>query len=168
MGVLGALSHGPCETTMVPEGQWTVCNDGFSLLERGHAPVAWALHLQSDEGAVAKAERSAAAAREAIDHPVEDSDCGPYPCSSYLRNHDDPERDAYLHSLSDAKLARLDALIRAWEHQESKRELEEARAGNTTLHERLKQIAAYEAELDRTKALARVDAKSLHGPEAEE
>jgi hypothetical protein len=153
---------------MVSEGQWTVCNDGFSLLERGHGPVAWALRLQADEDPVAKAERSSAAAREAIDHPVEDSDCGPYPCSSYRSNDDDPERDAYLHSLSDAKLARLDALLRAWEHQEIERELEQARAGNTALHERLKQIAAYEAELEGTKVLARVDAKSRREPEAEE
>lgn len=149
MALLGALLHGGCKTSKVPEGQWTVCEDGFSLLERGTAFVATALLLKADEDPVAKAEREAAAARADIDLPVEDSDCGPFPCSDYVRNEENPKRDAYLLTLSSHEIARLGALIRAWEDQEIVRELAQARAENTALQDRLKEIAAHEAALDK-------------------
>jgi len=155
MGVFGALFHGACETTSIPEGKWTVCRDGFSLLERDGAPVAWALRLKPNEDAVKKAQRKAA--RDEIDRPVEDSDCGLYKCSSYSSGDDDPGRDAHVYSLSDYERARLAALVRAWEREEVDRELEQARAENTALHERLKQIAVYEAQLERAEAVAQVD-----------
>lgn len=145
MGLLGALLHGDCKTSMVPEGQWTVCNDGFSLLERGPAVVATALRLKPNENPVAKAERDAAAARAEIDLPVKDSDCGPFPCSAYLRDEKNPKRDAYLLELSNYEIARLGAMIRAWDEQEIDRELEEARAENQALQARLEEIEAHEA-----------------------
>lgn len=151
MAFLGALLHGrldgSCETSTVPEGQWTVCNDGFSLLERGPAPVAMALFLRPNENPVAKAERAAAAARAEIDLPVKDSDCGPFPCSAYLRDEEDPKRDDYLLELSNYEIARLGAMIRAWDEQEVDRELEEARAENTALQARLEEIEAHEARV---------------------
>lgn len=67
MALLGALLHGDCQSTKVPEGQWTICNDGFSLLERGRAPVAFVLRPEQKEDPVAKAERKAAAARAGED-----------------------------------------------------------------------------------------------------
>ena len=47
--VLGAMYRGSCETTEVPEGQWTVCDDGFSMLEREEPTAAWALGLRPGE-----------------------------------------------------------------------------------------------------------------------
>ena len=155
MGLLGAVLHGGCKTSMVPDGQWTVCNDGFSLLERGPAVVATVLRLKPNENPVARAERDAAAARAEIDLPLEDSDCGPFPCSSYLRDEEDPKRDAYLLELSDYEIARLGAMIRAWDRQEADRELEEARALNMALRARLEEIAAHEAEVRSAEGLAR-------------
>lgn len=157
MGFLGAVLHRGCETTHVVEGKWTVCDDGFSLLERGRAPVAWMLRLKPDEDPVAKAERQAAAARAEIDLPVEDSDCGPFPCSAYLRNDEDPERNAYLRSLSEHEIARLGALLRAWEDQEVTRELEQARTDNTAVQARMKEIVAHEAALERMETVARIE-----------
>lgn len=154
MGFFGAVLHRGCETTKVPEGYWTVCEDGFSLLERGHGPVAWVFGRNKDEDAVAKAERKAAAARDDIDRPVEDSDCGPFPCSDYVRKDDDPKRAAYLITLSDYEIARLGAMIRAWEDQEVARDLQQARAQNTALHARLKEIAAHEADIERAHGVA--------------
>jgi hypothetical protein len=160
MALLGALLHGGCKTSVVPEGQWTVCEDGFSLLERGHAPVATALLLKPNEDPVAKAEREAAAARADIDLPVEDADCGPFPCSDYVRNEEDPKRDAYLLTLSSHEIARLGALIRAWEDQQIVRELAQARAQNTALRDRLEQIAVHEAEVKQAEAVARDEQSS--------
>lgn len=154
MALLGALLHGGCETSAVPEGQWTVCNDGFSLLERGRPVVAMALRLDAHEDPVAKAEREAAAARAEISLPVDDADCGPFPCSDYVEEKEDPKRNEYLLTLSDAEIARLGALIRAWDAQEIERELEEARANNHALKERLAEIAAHEAELEQAEAMA--------------
>ncbi len=180
MALLGSLLYGGCETTTVPEGQWTVCDGGFSLLERGGAPVASLLRLAPDENPVAKAERKAAAARADIDLPVEDSDCGPFPCSAFLRDDDDPKRNAYLLTLSDYEIAHLGALLRAFEDQEIDRALEQARAQNTALQARMKKIVAHEAELERADAVAshdveperaetvaRIDAESLKGTGAE-
>lgn len=48
-GVLGAMYRGSCKTTKVPEGQWTVCDDGFSMLEREEPTAAWALGLKPGE-----------------------------------------------------------------------------------------------------------------------
>jgi hypothetical protein len=159
IGLFGALFHGECETTMIPEGQWTSCRDGFSLLQRDGGAAAWALRLKTNEDAANKAVRSRA--REDIDDPVEDSDCGRYPCSSHFNDDDDPERGAYLDSLWDYQKARLAAVLRAWERQEIERDLEQARAENTALHERLKQIAEYEAQLEHAEALAQVDPESV-------
>lgn len=154
MGFVGVMLHRGCETAKVPEGDWTVCEDGFSLLERGGGPVAWMLGRSHDEDAVAKAERNAEAARDDIDRPVRDSDCGPFPCSDYLGDADDPKRDAYLATLSSYEIQRLGALIRAWDSQEIERELEQARGQNTALQERLKEIVAHEAALERARAMA--------------
>ncbi len=159
LGLFGALFHGECETTMVPEGQWTSCRDGFSLLQRDGGLAAWALRPETNKGAAIKAARSRA--REDIDYPVEDSDCGLYPCSSYFNDGDDPERGAYVDSLWDYQKARLAAVLRAWEGQEIERELVQARAENTELHERLKQIAEYEAQLEHAEALAQIDPESV-------
>ena len=159
IGLFGALLHGKCETTMIPEGQWTSCRDGFSLLQRDGGAAASALRPKTNKDATNKAARSRA--REDIGDPVEDSDCGLYPCSSYFGDDNDPERGAYLDSLWDYEKARLAAVLRAWEHQEIERELVQARAENTELHERLKQIAEYEAQLEPAEALAQVDPESV-------
>ena len=103
IGVLGAMSHGNCKTTEIAEGQWTVCNDGFSMLERNGATAAWALGLRPGE--------------------------------KQLRNARVPNR--------------LHDDVRASKRQELERDLEQARAENTALHARLKEMAAYEAELER-------------------
>jgi hypothetical protein len=160
MALLGALLHGGCKATEVPGGQWTVCNDGFSLLERGRAPVAFALRLKPNGDPVAEAEREAAAARADIDHAVKDSDCGPFPCSSYMRDEDDPKRDAYLLTLSDYEIERLGGLLRAWEEQETVRALERARASNAPLQARLREIAEHEAKADRAKTVAERDERA--------
>jgi len=154
MGFLGVMLHRGCETAKVPEGDWTVCEDGFSLLEREGGPVAWMVGRRHDDGAVAEAERKAEAAREDIDRPVRNSDCGPFPCSDYLGDTEDPKRDAYLMTLSAYEIQRLGALVHAWDSQQIERALEEARAQNTALHERLKDIAAHEASLERAGAVA--------------
>lgn len=78
---------------------------------------------------------------------VKDSDCGPFPCSAYLRDEKDPKRDDYLLELSHCEIARLGAMIRAWDEQELDRELEEARAENTALQARLEEIALHEARV---------------------
>lgn len=106
IALLAALRHGNCDTTQSAEGQWTVCNDGFSLLEREKPVVAMALRLKPDEDSVATAERNSAAAREDIDLPVEDSDCGRFLCSTYVANEYDPDREAHVLSLSDRERAR--------------------------------------------------------------
>ena len=100
IALLAALRHGNCDTTQSAEGQWTVYNDGFSLLEREKPVVAMALRLKPDEDSVATAERNSAAAREDIDLPVEDSDCGRFLCSTYVANEYDPDREAHVLSLS--------------------------------------------------------------------
>lgn len=110
IGVLGAMSHGNCKTTEIAEGQWTVCNDGFSMLERNGATAAWALGLRPGE--------------------------------KQLRNARVPNRPQ-----DD---------VRASKRQELERDLEQARAENTALHARLKEMAAYEAELDRAGSVAHV------------
>jgi len=142
-----AMGHGHCKTTQIDDGKWTVCDDGFSLLERETPLVATALRSKPTEDAVAQAERKAAEGREKVDLPVEDSDCGRYLCSEYLEGERDPKREAYRRSLTDRELARLHARSRAWRRQEVMRGLEEARASNTALHERLAEIAAHEAQL---------------------
>jgi hypothetical protein len=161
IALLAALRHGNCDTTKLAEGQWTVCNDGFSLLEREKPVVAMALRMTPDEDPVAKAQRSAAAAREEIDLPVEDTDCGLFLCSTYLENERDPEREAHLLSLSDRERRRLEARLEAWEEQEVMRELEEARAANTALHERLAVIAAHERELASAEASKRREQETV-------
>jgi len=113
IGLLGAAYHGGCQTTEVPEGQWTVCRDGFSMLERNGTIAAWVLGL----------------------HPGEDR----------IRNAnaaDEPE-----------DLAR--------ERQEIERDLEQARSRNTELQERLREMEAYEAQLERAESLARVHPDSM-------
>lgn len=109
MGFFGAMGHGNCKTTELPEGQWTVCNDGFSMLERDGAGVARALGLRPGEEP-SKNARSAARSEEYS-----------------------PKR------------------------QEIERELEQARAENTVLQERLKEMEAYEAEFEKAESLARVE-----------
>jgi hypothetical protein len=99
IGVLGAMGRGSCKTTEIAEGQWTVCNDGFSMLEREGASAARALGLRPGE----KRRRNA-------------------------RAPDDENR--------------------ARERQQIERALEQARKENTALHARLKEMAAYEAELE--------------------
>jgi len=111
IALLAALRHRNCDTTQPAEGQWTVCNDGSSLLEREKPVVAMALRLKPDEHSVATAERNSAAAREDIDLPVEDSDCGRFLCSTYVANEYDPDREAHVLSLSDRERARLEFRI---------------------------------------------------------
>lgn len=161
IALLAALRHGNCDTTQLDEGQWTVCNDGFSLLERERPMVAMALRLSPEEDPVAKAERNAAAALEDIDLPVEDSDCGRFLCSTYLENEYDPDREAHVSSLSDRERARLEVRLNAWNKQEIMRELEEARASNTALHERLAEIAAHERELANAEAAKRREQETV-------
>jgi predicted nuclease with TOPRIM domain len=49
----------------------------------------------------------------------------------------------------------------ARERQEIERDLEKARARNTELQERLKEMEAYEAQLERAESLARVHPDSM-------
>ncbi|MBW1876293.1 MAG: hypothetical protein JRI98_13205, partial [Deltaproteobacteria bacterium] len=49
----------------------------------------------------------------------------------------------------------------AWKREEIERDLVQARAENTALHERLKEMEAYEAQLERAEPLARVDPGSM-------
>lgn len=146
---IAAAGHGNCKTTQIDAGKWTVCDDGFSLLERETPLIATALRLKPTEDAVARAERKAAEAREEIGVPVEDSDCGRYLCSAYFEGEHDPKREAYLRSLSERERVRLEERLRAWESQEVMREVEEARAANTALRARLVEIAAHETEIAR-------------------
>jgi len=152
MGFLGAVMHGDCETTEVPEGQWTVCNDGFSMLERDGAGVAWALGLDPGERGFRNAR--AADERKGRDDGRDIVDCGAFACADYSDGPDDPEIQAYVDSLSPSARARLSDRLRAWEHQEIKHDLEQARAQNTALQERLKEMEAYEAQLERAESLA--------------
>jgi hypothetical protein len=158
MGFLGAMYHGNCKTTEVAEGQWTVCNDGFSMLERDGALAAWALGLRPGEERF----RNANAADELEDDDMGASlDCGPFDCADYLVSTENPEMRAYVDSLSPRDRARLRDNIDGWKREEIERDLVQARAANTALHERLKEMEAYEAQLERAEPLARVDPGSM-------
>lgn len=154
IGVLGAMYHGNCKTTEIAEGQWTVCSDGFSMLEREGATAAWALGLHPGEKQLRNARVLNGPKKES--HAGAVVDCGRFPCADYVSGPDKPEIQAHVDSLSSTDRARLHNKIRAWERQEIERDLERARAENTALHARLEEMAAYEAELELAESLAQV------------
>jgi hypothetical protein len=157
-GALESMGHANCKTTEIPDGHWTVCNDGFSLLERETAPVAWVLNRNAKEHQLAR--RTAEAERRETALRIEDTDCGTYLCSEYAANEPDAKRDAYFYSLSDRETRRLQTLIDVWTDQELDRALEKARAENLPLQKRLREMEAHEAELRRVGALAQADPES--------
>lgn len=161
MGFVGAIRHGNCKTTEVPEGQWTVCNDGFSMLERDGTMAAWALGLRPGEDRPRNANRVDEREEEYVDGL---QDCGPFECAEYVEDPYNPAIRAHVDSLSPRARARLTQKLKAWERQEVERDLVQARGENTTLHERLKELAASEAELELVESLAQVDPGSVAPP----